>query len=158
MKLELITAPNPTLEQVCTPVPKVDKQIKALGLAMLTFVKEHKALGLAAPQINSTHRIIAIDTTEVAHGSIAYCGVLINPVVVRRNHVKQTRREKCLSFGEREFEVTRITEVTVKFRNELNKVKLLVFKGITARTVLHEISHLDGVTVDKVGIEVKNVK
>lgn len=149
MKLELILAPNPILEQVCTPVIKVNKEIKALSLAMMDLLKEHKALGLAAPQIGSLHKIMVIDTTAIAHPADAFCGVIINPVVIRRNHVKQTRKEKCLSFGDKEVEVTRLTEITVKFRNEHNKVKLMVFKGITARTFQHEHDHLNGIVFTK---------
>lgn len=147
--LKLIMAPDPILTQVCLPVPKVDKEIKTLGLAMMSFMLENKAIGLAAPQIGRLLKIMTIDTTGIANANEAFKGIIVNPVIMRRNHVKRKRIEKCLSFKDKEVEISRLTEITVKFRNELNKVKLETFKGITATCFQHEYDHLMGITFDK---------
>ena len=123
---------------------------------MMELMDGLNAIGLAAPQIGQAIRIMTIDTTKVAHAADAFKGVIINPVIMGRNHVKRKRLEKCLSFPDKEIEVARLTEIKVKFRNELNKVKLETFRGITACCFLHEYDHLQGICFDE--YEVKDSK
>ena len=49
--MNLILAPNPILQQKCTAVRKVTKDLQALGLDLIVMLKELKGLGLAAPQV-----------------------------------------------------------------------------------------------------------
>jgi len=57
--------------------------------------------------------------------------------------------EECLSFPGKEFLVTRPSIIKVEFMNEKGKMKSMTLQGLDARVFLHEVDHLDGVTIDQ---------
>jgi peptide deformylase len=109
-------------------------------------------VGLAAPQINISKRMIAIYTTDEKNEKL-YKLLLVNPQIIR-NSVKQTYipgGEGCLSV-DREVEglVPRYKDITVRSYlytpedDSLKKIELKV-SGFVSVVIQHEIDHLNGV-------------
>ena len=102
-------------------------------------------VGLAAPQVGISKRIITIDGEE--DGLI----VLINPMIVK-SEGEVVAEEGCLSVPGIYSQVKRSSKVTVKALNENGDPIEITKEGLAARALQHEIDHLDGILfIDRVG-------
>lgn len=154
MILPIIIHPNQILR---TPTDEVAPQdikrpeIQNLIRNMIETMKGAEGVGLAAPQVDSSHRITVID--ETGEGARAY----INPYIVGRSFRKGKFEEGCLSIPGIYGWVQRPEKVTVKYYTEKGEKKKEKMTGMLARIVQHEIDHLDGVLfIDKVDEYTKN--
>ena len=136
-KLPIITVGDPVLEQRAAEVTKVTKKISKLIDDMLETMYEANGLGLAAPQVGVSQRIIVLDPGE---GPV----VLVNPVLAQATG-EEIDVEGCLSVPERWVYVKRATDVEVTGLNEKGKPVRIQAEGLFARALQHEIDHLDGV-------------
>lgn len=99
-------------------------------------------VGLAAPQIGVSKRIVVIDVGE---GLVE----MINPVIVRREG-SVVGGEGCLSVPDYEGEVERSEKVDCEFTDRAGKRYLMEASGLMAIAIQHELDHLDGVLfIDK---------
>ncbi len=137
MILPLITVPDPILRQKARPVKKVSKRIKTLAQDMLETMYAADGVGLAAPQVGVSERVIVLD---VGQGPL----VLINPQIVSKSG-QDRDVEGCLSIPERRAYITRAAKVKVTALNLDGKKIELEGEGILARALQHEIEHLDGI-------------
>jgi peptide deformylase len=102
-------------------------------------------VGLAAPQVGVSKRIIVIDGEE--DGLI----VLINPLIVK-SEGELEEEEGCLSIPGIYSLVKRSSKVTVKALNENGDPIEMTKEDLTARALQHEIDHLDGILfIDRIG-------
>jgi peptide deformylase len=129
------------------PVPFDAAAKKDIQTLVEAFLKRDDALGLAAPQIGLSKRIIAFKTKDFdKKGMISKDGweVLINARITQMRGEPEVMNEGCLSCPDVSVEVTRATEIKVKavdiHGNKVNKR----YAGFLARIVQHEIDHLDG--------------
>lgn len=109
--------------------------------------KVHRMLvGLAAPQIGKSWRIVVIDTKVTPdRKNSGQLECLINPEIVWRSRETEEGREGCFSAGPVWGLVRRPLVVKVKaFTPEGKKIDH-IFEGFTARIIQHEIDHLDGI-------------
>lgn len=136
-KLPIVTVGDPVLEHRAAEVPKVTKKISKLIDDMLETMYEANGLGLAAPQVGVSQRIIVLDPGE---GPV----VLVNPVLAQATG-EEIDVEGCLSVPERWVYVKRATDVEVTGLNEKGKPVRIQAEGLFARALQHEIDHLDGV-------------
>lgn len=136
-KLPIVTVGDPVLEERAVEVPKITKKIAKLIDDMLDTMYDADGVGLAAPQVGVSQRIIVID---VGDGPV----VLVNPVMVKADG-EDIDVEGCLSIPERWVYVKRATEVEVTGLNEKGKQVRIKADGYFARALQHEIDHLDGV-------------
>ncbi len=132
------------------PVPFDAAAKKDIQTLVEAFLKRDDALGLAAPQIGMSKRIIAFKIKDFdKKGIIGKDGweVLINPRITQMRGEPEVMNEGCLSCPDISVEVTRATEIKVKAvdikGNKINKR----YTGFLARIVQHEIDHLDGLLV-----------
>ncbi|MTI84599.1 MAG: peptide deformylase [Firmicutes bacterium] len=139
---KVVEAEDDILRKNAKEVTKIDRSIFKLLDNMKDTMYEYKGVGLAAPQIGVSKRVITID---VGNGLIE----LINPIVVEVEG-SATEAEGCLSVPGVVGDVPRPTKVTVRGldRNgqevEYNAVEYL------ARAFQHEIDHLNGILfIDK---------
>jgi len=139
---KVVEAEDDILRKNAKEVTKIDRSIFKLLDNMKDTMYEYKGVGLAAPQIGVSKRVITID---VGNGLIE----LINPTVVEVEG-SATEAEGCLSIPGVVGDVPRPTKVTVRGldRNgqevEYNAVEYL------ARAFQHEIDHLNGILfIDK---------
>ena len=136
--LEIKKAGDPVLKEVCAPVEKIDKQLKKLMDDMAETMYQNDGVGLAAPQIGKSIRLVVIDCQD-DHGLIE----LINPVITFREGTALDT-EGCLSVPNIFGEVERSAKVKVEFLNRRGKKQHLMATGLLARCIQHELDHLEG--------------
>lgn len=141
-KLDIVIAGNPVLRQVAKPVERIDKKLQRLLRDMAETMYAADGVGLAAPQIGVSKRIVVIDVGEGLYE-------MINPVIVKKEG-EALRAEGCLSVPDYEGEVKRAEYVECEFTDRSGKRLLLSADGLLAVCVQHELDHLDGILfIDK---------
>ena len=141
-KLKILTAGDPVLRQTAAEVTKIDKRLIKLLKDMADTMYAAEGVGLAAPQIGVSKRIVVID---VGDGIIE----MINPVIVNKEG-SVVGGEGCLSVPEYEGEVERAEKVECEFTDRSGKRYLIETDGLLAIAIQHELDHLDGVLfIDK---------
>lgn len=122
--------------------------VQQLINAMITTLEHAGGIGLAAPQVFVSRRIFLACVGEDPRNTPPE--VFINPEIVSQSDVTETAWEGCLSFGELQVLVTRPATVTIKYLNREAELSELELTGMSARVVLHEYDHLEGVlTIDR---------
>lgn len=104
-------------------------------------------VGLAAPQIGVSKRIVIVDGTGMAdvHDYLAdFKRTIINPVIVSQSEETCTYNEGCLSIPGIYADVDRPVSMTVEYYDENLEKVTETFDKFACRMVQHELSHLDG--------------
>jgi peptide deformylase len=127
---------DPVLRKKAKKVQAVDVLVLQLLDDMLETMYLAKGVGLAAPQVGISKRIIVCDAGE---GPVK----LINPRIMR-SEGNELMFEGCLSLPNLCGEVERAAKVLVKGLNPKGEVCKLEAEGMMARVLQHEIDHLDG--------------
>jgi len=128
---------SPVLREKAMPVAKVDNEIRELVENMIETMYAEGGVGLAAPQVGISKKIIVIDTEE--EGTI----VLINPVIIKREG-ESKEEEGCLSVPGIYSPVRRSASITVEALDlDENKIRITQ-EGFLAIALQHEIDHLEG--------------
>lgn len=136
---KIITYPNPTLKLVAKPVEKVDAEIKRLLSDMAETMYSGDGVGLAAPQVDVSLRVIVIDIGSNGPGLLK----IVNPIIVAKDGELEWE-EGCLSVPEFRIKMKRAENVTVEYLDESGKKHSRDCTGLLAIAVQHEIDHLDG--------------
>jgi peptide deformylase len=141
--LKIITIPNPILRQKAKRITNaLDPKIQKL-IPQMTEIMLKEGVGLAAPQVGESIRLIIIKYKD---NSIA----MINPRIIMKSILKEWGEEGCLSVPGKYGEVKRSKKLTVRYIDENGKNKVLTANGFLARIIQHETDHLDGVLfIDK---------
>jgi len=140
--LEIRKAGDVILKAKAPHVGKVDKKIKQLIASMAETMYEADGVGLAAPQVGVSLRIIVIDIGE---GLVE----LINPQILEQDG-EETALEGCLSIPGIYGDVRRYSKVVVEGLNGQGKKVSYVGTGLFGRALQHEIDHLEGILfIDK---------
>lgn len=139
---EIVIHPDPRLKKVCEPVDKVDERIQRLADDMLETMYAAPGIGLAAPQIGITRRLIVMDCAGKDEAPRPY--VLVNPEIVWASVETNVHEEGCLSIPGEYGDVERPAEVKVRFLDRNGEPREEHFKGLEATCVQHEIDHIDG--------------
>lgn len=141
-KLKIVIAGAPVLREVAQPVERIDKKLQRLLRDMAETMYAADGVGLAAPQVGVSKRVVVIDVGEGLYE-------LINPVIVKREG-KVLGSEGCLSVPDYEGEVERFEYVECEFTDKTGQRMLLSASGLLAVCVQHELDHLDGILfIDK---------
>jgi peptide deformylase len=135
--LEIRKAGDKVLKEKAAPVAKIDRRLKKLLDDMAHTMYEANGVGLAAPQVGVSQRIIVVDAGE---GLIE----LVNPVIVKTEGCEKGT-EGCLSIPGVFGEVERFAKVTVEGLNREGKKVSLTGEELLGRVLQHEIDHLEGV-------------
>ena len=140
--LEIKKLGCPVLRKKCAPVGEVDGGIRQMASDMLETMHAAEGIGLAAPQVGDTRRLIIVDVSyfDPSFGPLA----LINPEILEA-HGEETGSEGCLSIPEIHEEVTRPGRVRVRGLDPEGHPTSASAEGIAARVIQHEIDHLNGV-------------
>ena len=148
----IVTLPDPVLRRKARAITSFDDSLQTLIDDMLETMREAPGVGLAAPQVNVSERLIVIeysDDEEDENGEIIEMPkkryVLINPEIVKTSEETELGVEGCLSIPGLVGEVERFSMVQIKGLNRRGKPVKLKAEGWLARIVQHEIDHLNGV-------------
>uniref|UniRef100_A0A8D8HAX8 Peptide deformylase n=1 Tax=Culex pipiens TaxID=7175 RepID=A0A8D8HAX8_CULPI len=151
---------DPVLRQKAQLVPSeavTSPEVRFLVQAMIDVMRKYSCVGLAAPQIGISLRILVMefkDKLRDEYTSAEYkikemdtlpLTVLINPELKVTNYEKKSFTEACASVKGFSAEVPRYSEVLLSGLDENGKSKELALKGWNARIAQHEMDHLDGV-------------
>ena len=139
----ILVAPHPVLKAKAKPVAKVDDEVRRLMDDMLETMYEAPGIGLAAPQVGVSQRVLVVDVTR--EGEPRQPLRLANPELVWVSDEIETVEEGCLSVPEHYAEVTRPAKVRIRYRDYEDKLVEIEPEGLLATCLQHEIDHLDGV-------------
>ena len=141
---------EPVLRDIAQPVDNIDDAILQLIDDMFHTMYQAPGVGLAAPQIGASLRIIVADHAFNG-GQPGEPIALINPVILSRSDEKDQLEEGCLSIPDVSEMVERSLGIDFKgITPDGNEIKMTI-EGFQARVLQHEIDHLDGVLfVDKI--------
>ena len=138
---KILTYPAPELKQPAHVVQNIDAQIDQLVTDLVESMYAAPGVGLAAPQVGSSERVIVLDVDHENQGK--HLIKLINPVIVAREG-SIVWDEGCLSVVDYTAEVTRAKRVLVKGWTPDEKEIEIEGEDLLAVALQHEIDHLDG--------------
>ena len=145
-KSEIVLSPNPVLREPCEQVTSFDKELKKLSERMLKAMYKTGGVGLAAPQIGVSKRLIVVDCDYDEQDRNPL--VLVNPELVEHSDEQYLGPEGCLSIPGVCFEIPRYTWVKVRAQDlEGSFFELEAEEGLFNRCLQHEIDHTNGITM-----------
>jgi peptide deformylase len=136
------TFPDPVLREVAKPVEKIDEEVRQTLSDMAETMYASNGVGLAAPQIGDSRRLVVIDVgrAEPSTGLLK----LINPVITDRFGTTKGE-EGCLSLPDLLVEVERNEKVVVEALLPDGEPIRIEAEGLLSIALQHEIDHLNGV-------------
>jgi peptide deformylase len=138
------TLPDPVLRQKAKKISGMNPSVLKLIENMKETMYEASGVGLAAPQVGISLRLVVICMPdEEAQESVEEI-VLINPEIIKKSGEREID-ERCLSVPGYSGKVKRAVSVTAKGRNEKWKEIRIKADGLLAQALEHEIDHLNGV-------------
>ena len=140
---KIIEYPEPLLRLKAKEVDIFDDELKVLVEDMAETMWDAPGIGLAAPQVAQSMRVIVVDVTEDPEEEKKFMA-LVNPEIVEHQGT-QVDEEGCLSVPELTAQVQRYKKITVNYRTEDGESKQLIAENRFAVVLQHEIDHLDGV-------------
>lgn len=140
----VVKIPAAVLRQTAAPIDKISRKTGQFVDRMVRVMKLANGIGLAAPQLGLSQRLIVIAPSGVKPVA------LINPVVVS-SEGECVIEEGCLSIPGLYGDVTRPERVVVEALDLKGRELVYELEGMPSRVVQHEIDHLDGILfTDKV--------
>lgn len=141
----ILCYPDLRLRSVSLPVAEINcEETQTVVADLLDTLNNHVGVGIAAPQIGVSSRIIAVDATRARrpvpnHGQL----VLINPEVINCEG-EISFREGCLSVPDLVAHIRRPARITVSAFLQNGERFCFESEGFEAVILQHEIDHLDG--------------
>ncbi len=147
---KIVTLPEAVLRRKARAVTKFDKGLQTVIDDMIETMRQAPGVGLAAPQIGLSERIIVIEYVEreedeEKEDAPKKVWAVLNPEIVKTSEEKVTGVEGCLSIPGLVGEVERHAMIQVKGLNRHGKPMKIKAEGWLARIFQHEIDHLNGV-------------
>ena len=143
MKRNILLHPDPRLKKVAEPVSDMSDSLRDLANDMLETMYDAPGIGLAGPQVGVLQRLVVLDRVKPQDETPRPL-VMFNPEVVSSSDETNVYEEGCLSIPEQFADVTRPSEVEVRWMDTDGAARSEVFTGLWATCVQHEIDHLEG--------------
>lgn len=148
---------EPILNLVATPVPQYEFEgtwLTAFSQAMMDTMLERQGVGIAAPQVYVSKRVIIVASRpNLRYPDAPWMDaiVMVNPEIIEASKCQVLGQEGCLSVPEQRGEVARADEIRVKYANIQGESFEQTFTGFPARIIQHELDHLNGILfVDRI--------
>jgi peptide deformylase len=117
--LPIITVPDPILRKVAKPVERVDDALRRLMDDLLASMYDAPGIGLAAPQVGISRRLIVMDPAHDEEPKRAL--IMVNPEIITRGEELRLHEEGCLSIPDVSAEVERPGRTRVRFLDRQGK-------------------------------------
>lgn len=142
--MDIVTGPDQeVLRTKASAVQNFDKKLVKLVKDMEVTVKEANGIGIAAPQVGVSKRVMLVQMNK-------RFVVMVNPEITSFSAETDVREEGCLSLPNVWGNVRRSTSVVVEFFNVSGKKMKLELHNMDARITQHELDHLNGILfIDK---------
>jgi peptide deformylase len=139
--LEIVKYGNPVLIQKAELIETIGQEILDLAGNMILTMHAAPGIGLAAPQVNVSKRLITVDLSvgEKADDLV----VLINPEFLEKEG-EDVSEEGCLSVPGVQEKIKRPARVLIKGIDLQGREKIIEARGLLARVFCHEIDHING--------------
>mgnify|MGYP000044060536 CR=1 FL=1 len=140
--LKILTYPNPVLRKKAEEVKEIDQDLIDLARQMAETMYAAPGIGLAAPQVGSSIRLIVVDVGYTQ--GRPDLKVLLNPEIVEREG-SILMEEGCLSIPGIRADVERSQRVLVRGLDIKGRPVEIEAEGLLAVCLQHEVDHLDGI-------------
>ena len=143
------------LHQKAAPIGEITDDIRSLGEAMLEVMYKQDGVGLAAPQVGISLRLVTLDVPEPKDPGMPLSPgerellplmplVLVNPEIVMSSEKCSSREEGCLSVPGLYAPVCRPDRVVLRTQIMDGDFIEIECGGLLGRCIQHELDHLDG--------------
>lgn len=151
-KLKIHTYPAPVLRKISEPVKSFGPAEQQLIDDMIETMFKGDGVGLAAPQVGISKRIlVAVPTLKSAEAI-----VFVNPQIYEMSG-HEMGAEGCLSFPGLSATVARASRIRVRYMDRKGKPQDIEAKGLFARIIQHEADHLDAVLfIDRIDFDTRH--
>lgn len=139
--------PHPVLRDIAAPVDAFDSDLKDLVSDMFETMDEYRGVGLAAPQVGMSSRILVVSYKK-------HRFEIVNPEIVSASG-EAWDEEGCLSLPGVTLNMKRYARIHVKGFSVVGRPIVVREKGFLARILQHEIDHLNGVLIIDNGLPVE---
>jgi peptide deformylase len=133
---------DPVLKSRATPVDRFDEALRAQVARMGGLMNDALGVGLAAPQIGLSQRLLVYRV-----GQDAPLIALVNPEIEWSSAEEEELEEGCLSIPGVAVDVERPVHVRVRAQDEAGAERVVEASGLEARVIQHEVDHLNGVLI-----------
>jgi peptide deformylase len=145
--LKIIYYPDPRLKKMSRPVARFDAELRELVVQMLRLMREHRGVGLAAPQVGKNLRLFVMNPSGEAGDDQVY----INPVLSEADGDDEAE-EGCLSLPDIHVKVVRNKKMKIAAQDLEGNEFTETGSGFITRVWQHEFDHLNGILLtDRMG-------
>ena len=161
MILPIVAYGDSVLKKKAIDIKKNYPELKKLISNMFKTMYAAQGVGLAAPQVGLSIRLFIIDTFPFSEEESlsdadknqlkSFKKTFINPEIIEENGSNWNFNEGCLSIPNVREEITRKSEIKIRYLDENFKTHIDKYDGLVARVIQHEYDHIEGVLfTDKV--------
>ena len=146
MLLQVLQFPDPRLREVAKPIERseVDDALRELARNMAETMYDEPGIGLAAPQVGVSKRLIVMDLDWVDDDQERKPRILLNPEIVLAEGFALSEDEGCLSVPDFKADVERSARVVVRAHTlDWEPVEYDALE-LESYCFQHELDHLDG--------------
>lgn len=155
MILPIVAFGHPVLRKVCEDITPDYPDLKKLIADMWETMYSSNGVGVAAPQINRPIRLFVIDTDQIVEGfddedkriypnEKPIKEVFINARIIEESGKIWAYNEGCLSIPKVREDISRLSNLRIRYMDENFVEQEKAFDGITARVIQHEYDHIEG--------------
>ncbi|MBL7075648.1 peptide deformylase [candidate division KSB1 bacterium] len=153
--LDILKIGHPVLRERTKRVKRIDRGIKILAKRMIEAMGEAGGIGLAAPQVGQSIRLIIVDHSYIEKG--AGPKAYVNPEILKAEG-EAVMDEGCLCIPGVRGKVVRSEKITLKCQNLEGEEQVITCDDLLARVFQHEVDHLKGILfVDRIQIPDKQI-
>jgi peptide deformylase len=146
--MDIVIYGDPVLRRIADDVVEFDDKLAKLADDMIETMKNtDDGVGLAAPQVGASIRMVVLGYPTDEDNNPLETHVLVNPEVIEESDELEEITEGCLSLPDIQADVTRPTEITLKYQNLKGEELFVEAKGFIARLIQHEMDHIDGTLI-----------
>ena len=148
MILPITAYGHPTLKKVAQDIDKDYPELEQLIADMFETMYYSKGVGLAAPQIDKSIRLLVIDATPYAEDfpeAKNFKKIMINARIIEESGSEWAFNEGCLSVPDIREDVYRKPNIKITYMDEAFNEHTEEYSGVAARIIQHEYDHLEGV-------------